>query len=363
MDNALSYRAMFQNESSRMLFEGALNTDIIRVLEQSECEDDWERLWEMLAKQELEAAVKAKENGYSKTAYENYFRAANYFRLAAYHMLNDTEKKRGLLSTSYRVYDEGIRFSESSILKVCFPFNGTSISGYLHIPKNFSSAHCAICIPGLGHNSVSMHMWCRHATERGIAVLSADGPGYGGTRALFGIRLEIDKFENYVSSAIDFLLTQKEFAVNKIGVFGDCFGGYLAFRAARADDRIRACAITEGILAFGEEQEFKKNIPPLVTYHLADSEHGRMKNIEKDYFSPHLIIGCPIRMIHAKTDKMIPFIIAQRIYDSLPVEKELVCYENDICYNNYLINHYNTVLDELYRCVPDAWDWMIKVLD
>lgn len=362
MSSSFSYDTFLKHETSRMLFEGALNTDIRKVLSKSEFEEDWMKNWENIAISEEQRASIAKENNFLRSAYEMYFRAANYYRLAQYHLHGDSDNKERLLKLSIDNYSKAIEHSTPEIQKISFVFNNIKINGYLHMPNCEGQVPCVICIPGLGHNKESMHKWSRYAIKRGMAVLCVDGPGYGETRILQNVRLKINDFDKYISSAIDFLYSQSYINVSSIGILGDCFGGYLAFRASRFDERIKACAITEAILAFGEYQLFNKPIPSLVMYHLEESELQYLDNIKDDFYKERSNLKNPILIVHAKTDKLIPYSLATELYESLDLEKRLITYDEEHCYENYLINHYNTVLDELFRCIPDVWDWLGSVL-
>ena len=358
----LSYRAFFEHETSRMLFEGALPVDIERIFAQVEEEGAWIKSWKTLGASEEQKAKEAKKGGFQKTAYTRYIYAANCYRLAQYHLLQDIPEKQELLSLSMELYEKAIDLSEPKILKIQIPFHGIKIKGYLHLPNKSSHSPCVICIPGLGHNKESMHNWCQYGVQRGMAVFCGDGYGYGETRVIQGKRLNIKEFDKYVEVVIDYLSTYSEIEANQIGIIGDCFGGYLAFRAAAMDKRIKGCALVEAILEFGQHQLHNNSVPALIIYHLDENEIRFLEKIGSDFYKPEFENTCPIYIVHAETDKLIPISLAKNLFNFIKGEKYLKIVKGKTCYNNYFINHYNTVLDELSRCVPDVWDWIGMVL-
>ena len=163
-----------------------------------------------------------------------------------------------------------------------------------------------------------------------------------------------------LTSVLTFL--PKMLKIFNIGILGDCFGGYLAFRAACQDKRIKACVLIEAILAFDKYQLKDKPMPPLVNYHVCESDIPKLKDIEKNYYKKETLKN-PLLIVHSIEDSLIPYNLAVNLYKSVKTEKELVTYDDKPCYDNYLVNHYNTVLDELFRCIPDSFDWINKILE
>ncbi|PIP40279.1 hypothetical protein CO110_07080 [Candidatus Desantisbacteria bacterium CG_4_9_14_3_um_filter_40_11] len=62
----LSYRAFFEHETSRMLFEGALPVDIERIFAQVEEEGAWIKSWKTLGASEEQKAKEAKKAVFKK---------------------------------------------------------------------------------------------------------------------------------------------------------------------------------------------------------------------------------------------------------------------------------------------------------
>lgn len=100
-----------------------------------------------------------------------------------------------------------------------------------------ADAPLVILVGGLDSaKEVELYSFARCFADRGLQCYVFDGPGQG---ELFGESpLEL-RFERVLSGVIDHFQTMA--GIRSIGVFGVSLGGFLAARAAAADERIQAC--------------------------------------------------------------------------------------------------------------------------
>ncbi len=361
-NSAVSYRVFTEHETSRMLFEGAVNADISTVFSNSEEEGDWIEQWRTLANEEAGVAASAEKNNYTEAAFQSYFRAANYYRLAQYHTLTDTNNiKRDNLSESYVYYNKAIALKPESYQKFPVEYNSQVFNGYLHFPPQFkkdSGYPCVIVTPGLGHNRESVHNFCQVGAKIGFVVVAIDGPGYGESVAFQGIKLKTGEYHEFILAVTEALRGTGFIDANRIGLFGDCFGAYLSFKVASELESIKACVMVEGILEYGDHQLRDKPLPPILTYHVHPDEHAAIQEMYKDFFTDPSKHKFSLYMIHARIDHLIPFESAQKVMDHFSGDKHLEVVEGNQVYQNYLTNHYNPVLDQLEKQIPKAWDWL-----
>jgi dienelactone hydrolase len=363
LDDSLSYSAAVEQESSRILFEGAVPADLMRVLSRVEEETDWISQWRELADAEEAAARAAREQGWTTTARERYIRAAYYTRLAHYFLMRDCDERNTLVAAAGERYRQGILDGQLRIEAVKVPYGGRAASGYLHLPVPAPvRPSCVVCIPGLGHTKESMHAWCTEGTRRGLAVFTGDGPGYGDARALRGERLGFAAFDDYLDGVLTLLAQDDRVDGRRVGLLGDCFGGLLSLRAASRDQRFKACALVQAILDDARAVLHAKPVPPLVLYHMLESDLPIFRDAGQHLAAMVPRIRCPVYVIHAETDELIPIEIAQNILARLKSPTRLEVVPGAPCYANWLRNHYNAVLDQLERCVPSAFDWLAKEL-
>jgi len=231
LPDKLRYATFVAQETSRILFEGAVPADVTTMLATVEEEDDWTRGWRDLACAEEERARAAQSCELEVTARQIYLRAAYYHRLSHYFLMRDCEHKARSASDASRCYRAGISLPGPRVEVVAVPYGGRHATGYLHLPTGRTCPPCVVCIPGLGHTKESMHNWCVEGVQRGLAVFVGDGPGYGETRVLKGERLGAAAFDEYLDGVVAVLSQDKRLDGERVGILGDCFGGLLALRA------------------------------------------------------------------------------------------------------------------------------------
>lgn len=84
------------------------------------------------------------------------------------------------------------------------------------------------------------------ASRRGYHCLIFDGPGQG--EMLFEQNLPLrPDWETVITAVIDFTLHLPVVAPNRIAIFGESLGGYLAPRAASVEHRLAACIADPGL--------------------------------------------------------------------------------------------------------------------
>ena len=119
-------------------------------------------------------------------------------------------------------YDKLIKYSKYPMEKVEIPYENTSITGILHLPPNVKKAPCVIFLPGTDMIKEQFPNPKRNIfVERGLAVLSIDGPGQGESNIRnIKVRDDLWSYEKAVSATIDYLETRNEIDCEKIAIFG-----------------------------------------------------------------------------------------------------------------------------------------------
>jgi pimeloyl-ACP methyl ester carboxylesterase len=190
---------------------------------------------EKLAQTEAEA-------GHRETAMELYYQAALQYADAQHVVFETGDEKRYLHGGVIRCYDKVREFAPYAIEHVDIPWNGTIVSGNLHLAPGDGAKPLIFYIPGCDQTKEAWpHPYYNQALQRGMHVFSFDGPGQGESN-LRGIRLTADNYEDAAIAAIDYLLTRSEVDPQKVGLYGLSFGSYWAMRTAAKDSRLAAVA-------------------------------------------------------------------------------------------------------------------------
>ncbi len=274
---------------------------------------------------EAEAAA-----GHPETAMELYFNAAlNYFD-AQHTVFETNDEKRFLHGGLIRCYDKVREHAPYQIERVQIPWNGTFVSGNLHLAPGAGPKPVVFYVPGCDQ---SKEAWpnphCNQALLRGLHVFSFDGPGQGECN-LRGVRLTADNYEQAASAAIDYLLTRPEIDPKKIGVFALSFGSHWGMRIAATDHRIAAIAApwasyVDKYFLLNEESPRYKQLFAYLTQSNSEEEidalvagmnmEGRMGEIR-----------CPTLLVSGEYDPRAPLDEVYRLFDQITAPAELwVC--------------------------------------
>jgi dipeptidyl aminopeptidase/acylaminoacyl peptidase len=291
-----------------------------------------------VGEERLAAAAEAEAAGYVMTARDEYHRAAKCFSRAQWAIFEDSDAKRDLHDRCLAAYESVVRLNAYPTERVAIEFQGGTIFAVLHLPPATGPVPCVVFCPGLDMIKEDYPNVERNSfVERGIAVLSFDGPGHGESRLNGGLRWEVGpEGDNYGAAAtalVDYLSTRPDIDLQRLGVFGISQGSYWAPIMAGAEPRLRACACMMG--SFYEQgfdlgqPTFKENF--IYMTDAADEE-------EADRLIPFVTldgreadIHCPLLVLHGEMDELTPEEDARRFIDrAVNAEpRELIIYENE----------------------------------
>ena len=191
----------------------------------------------------LEALAKAEAAaGHPETALDLYFQATVLYAGAQHIIFENNDEKRYLYAGVRRCYDQVIALAPYRIEHIDIPWNGTLVSGNLHLCPGRAAAPLVFYIPGCDTLKEAWpHPFFNAAHQRGMHVFSFDGPGHAESN-LRSIRLTADNFEDAASAALDHLVQRSEIDAKRIGVYSISLGSFWGLRFAARDRRIRAIA-------------------------------------------------------------------------------------------------------------------------
>ncbi|MPZ59844.1 MAG: alpha/beta hydrolase [Propionibacteriales bacterium] len=194
--------------------------------------------------QKLEQIAKAEADaGHDVTAIEFYFDAAVAYANAQHTVFAVNAEKKYLHGSVLRCYDEIRRLSPTTIEHVDVPWEGTVVSGNLHLAPVDGPAPLIFFIPGCDMTKEMVpHPLYNFANQRGMHLFVFDGPGQGESN-LRGIKITQDNYEHAASTALTQLVERPDVDESKVGLYSLSFGSYWGARFAATDDRIAASAM------------------------------------------------------------------------------------------------------------------------
>jgi len=281
-----------------------------------------------LSARRLERLAQAEaEAGHRETAMEIYYQAALQYLDAQHVVFETNDEKRYLHGGLIRCYDKVREYAPYRIEHVDIPWNGTRVSGNLHLAPGAGRKPLVFYVPGCDQTKEAWpHPYYNQALQRGMHAFSFDGPGQGESN-LRGIRLTADNYEDAASAAIAYLITRPEIDPAKIGVYALSFGSYWGMRIAASEHRIRAVAApwashVDKYYLMTEESPRYKQLFAYLTQSSTEEELDRVVG-EMTMEGRMEQITCPTLLVSGEYDPRAPIQEVYRLFDQMRAPAEL----------------------------------------
>jgi pimeloyl-ACP methyl ester carboxylesterase len=281
-----------------------------------------------LSARRLERLAEAEaEAGHHETAMELYFQATLQYHDAQHVVFETNDEKRFLHGALMRCYDKVREYAPYSIEHVDIPWNGTVVSGNLHLAPGEGRKPVVFYVPGCDQTKEAWpHPYYNQALQRGMHVFSFDGPGQGESN-LRGIRLTSDNYEAAASAAIDYLVKRPEIDPEKIGVYALSFGSHWGMRIAATEPRVRAVAapwpsFVDKYYLMNEESPRYKQLFAYLTQSGSEEELDRVVG-EMTMEGRMEQIACPTLLVSGEFDPRAPVDEVYRLFDQMKAPAEL----------------------------------------
>ena len=288
-------------------------------------------------KREAMARAAAAE-GHLVTARQNYFTAAAYYTMAQGPIHEDGNAVNLALSAKKNAcYDKFIQYAGHRIEKIEVPFEATSLPGYLHFPPGTSGR--VPCVVFLGDMDNFKEMLVTSPSdkflERGIAVLTFDGPGQNEARISRNIVCTEDNFISAGKSAMDLLLARNDIDPDRIGITGISMGSFWLTQIVAHDHRYKAAA---GFYICHEPGQatllnvaipvFKDRYMWMAGYHDEDAFDEFAKKLTLEGLGAK--ITCPYLSVAGEDDDLSPIEHAYKLHDEIKSPNTLVVYRGEL---------------------------------
>ncbi|KAF9584868.1 hypothetical protein BGW38_004875 [Lunasporangiospora selenospora] len=185
-----------------------------------------------------------------------FFKAATYYRSADFFLHgNWSDPRINSLWAKHRVViDAALALLPVPGKRVNLP----STDGKFTVPAIFFGSGSSEPRPTIimcngydGAQEELYHVFAQAALERGINIITYEGPGQPTVRREQNIGF-IPDWEKAASPVIDYALTLSEVKPDSIALLGYSLGGYLATRVAAFDHRVAAVIAIDGIYDYGK---------------------------------------------------------------------------------------------------------------
>jgi alpha-beta hydrolase superfamily lysophospholipase len=271
---------------------------------------------------ETEAAA-----GHRETAMELYYQATLQYADAQHVVFETGDEKRFLHGGLMRCYDKVRELAPYRIEHVDVPWNGTVVSGNLHLAPGEGRKPLVFYVPGCDQTKEAWpHPYYNQALQRGMHAFSFDGPGQGESN-LRGIRLTADNYEEAASAVFDYLIGRPEIDPKKIGVYALSFGSYWGMRIAAHEKRLAAVAapwasFVDKYYLMTEESPRYKQLFAYLTQ--SESEEELDKVVADMHMEGRMEkITAPTLLVSGEYDPRAPISEVIRMFDQMKAPAEL----------------------------------------
>jgi len=297
----------------RFVANGVLLADFEEVTGSLTRWEDWCKAWCARAAVHEQLGREALDSGHRLTAGEHLARASVYYHFAKFVFVIDPEQMRAAHRKAVECKRLALPHLRPPGERVAIPFKGRELAGVLRKPAGETRPPVVIMISGLDSTKEEMDAYEAPFHARGMATLAFDGPGQGEAEYDLAIRGD---FEVPVKAVVDWLEKRSDIDPARIGAWGVSLGGYYAPRAAAYEPRIRACISLSGPYDWAEIWDA---LPELTreAFRFRSQKKTQSEALEhaktltlKD--AAHRIT-CPLFIVGAKLDRLIPWQHAERI--------------------------------------------------
>lgn len=297
---------------------------------------DFDRQFVKAARRREARAQEMEAQGRLVAARENYKIAALLWASARWPIFEANETLIGYEHRMNACYAKYAEHAAHPVEVVKIPFGDKHLPAYLHLPHEPVDGErfpCVVNIPGMDsskENGVSMYGDA--LLERGIAVLTIDGPGQGECCTLGVLVTERNHMDAAIATA-DWLAKHPAVDIERIGIKGTSFGTFWGTQwAAALGDRVKGCAISGVCHEPGCNTIFNMASPSFKLRYMFmsgyDDEDAFDAFAEKLDLRP--IAGdvtCPWLCIAGEDDQLSPLEFTEELFGLIRSPKTLVVYE------------------------------------
>jgi 2,6-dihydroxypseudooxynicotine hydrolase len=218
---------------------GVSPEELDQVLRRVKSLDSWVDEWQTLGRAHETAAQEARASGETERAAAEFLSASAAYVFAQYVVFLDVSRKRLLHEASVRAYAGAAPLIDPPAKPFEVTFRRRIMKGYLRVPHGATLAPVVTIFNGTNGTKEELHHWSEAFLERGLAVITFDGPGLGETFHRMSMVAEPRPVGSAILNAIE---AHPELDAGAIAFMGLSLGGYIAIRMASHDPRVRAVA-------------------------------------------------------------------------------------------------------------------------
>lgn len=297
---------------------------------------DFVREFSATARRREAKAAAFEDAGRLIAARESYMTAALLWATARWPIFEKNDVLINLEERMNHCYAKFAEYSAHPVEIVKIPFEGKELPAYLHLPHAPAPGEkfpCVINLPGMDsskENGVSMYG--DNYLERGMAVLTIDGPGQAESVTL-DIFVTADNHMDAARTTYDWLSRHPAIDIDNLAIRGTSFGTFWGLQwAAALGDRVKGVGVIGVCHEPGCNTIFNMASPSFKLRYMfmADYEDEDAFDAFAETLDLRPIaadIKCPVLIIAGEEDQLSPIEFSYELFDCISAPKEILVYE------------------------------------
>lgn len=310
------------------------NADFAAIRRQVQKMADIGPAFAAVARRREAKARTAEEAGSVVAARDNYFMAAIHWGAAQWPYDRNNEANIALHNNKRACYSKYAALADHHVEAVWIPFQGSAIPGWFHLPPGYDGGRipAVLAIPGMDNfKEAQVSLYGDRFLNRGIAVLSVDGPGQY-EAPMLGVYFSIENWVAVAKPLIDWMVARPEIDASRIGCTGISFGTLFGTIVTAHEPRIRAFSAQGVCHEPGCHAIFQEASPTFKKRFMYMS--GMVDEDEFDRFRQTITweghadrITQPYLCLAGEVDELSPVEYSGRLLQSVKGPKRLVIYQ------------------------------------
>lgn len=198
-----------------------------------------------LAERREQLARTAEDEGRLVAAREHYFYAALHYVSAEWPIWQTTDQLVALDDAKNRCYLAYARLADHPVERVEIPFGDATISGWWHLPPGYSGGAVPTVIACGGMDApkeLNVNLYGDKLLQRGLGVLSFDGPGQG-EAPIRGVHFTPTAWIEAGEAVMAWCAARSDVDADRVAGFGLSFGSYWMTQVAATQPRLKGAAV------------------------------------------------------------------------------------------------------------------------
>ncbi len=266
--------------------------------------------WVKMGDKVYDLAEEFAKNGQTVSARRTYLRAFNYLRTSEFFMNLQDERKIPYYLKCRDAFIKAIHLFDEKPLQMDIPFEGSFLPAYLFAPSGITNPPVVVMFGGLDSLAEELYFGiAQHFNERGIAMMSVDGPGQGASLRLNHIHTRFD-YEVAGTAVLDYIIANlgDHVDTSRVGIGAVSMGGYMAARCAAFEPRFKVCMIFGAVWSYYDIWKNRPDNHPLaeIVQHIVGADNmtdarEKLKNFTLEGVAEK--IQCPTYILHGGDDR------------------------------------------------------------